>query len=344
MKKVAFGKKEIKKDKRNTAKNKKELLKKKTFKKETGKKGLSEKETEVKKAEAKKSAARPAVKKGLSGKPKADVRAAGPNILRKSKSPEKKTTGKTGPEKQKEFRKSTEKRFFEEKKPGKKKLEKKGSDKKNSAKKESTQNNHLTRPDREVMFPEKEIREGEVRGRKKHEKTVSPGMLFSARKNAVNNLSGNLTERAKSGRGDLLNNLIETNKESEQTLKIVPLGGLEQIGMNITAFVYGDSIVVVDCGLAFPEDDMFGIDLVIPDTTFLEENLDKVKAFVITHGHEDHIGALPYVLKKINVPVYGTRLTMGIIENKLREHNLLNTTERHEIGRASCRERVFRAV
>lgn len=135
MKKVAFGKKEIKKDKRNTAKNKKELLKKKTFKKETGKKGLSEKETEVKKAEvkkaevkktevkkteAKKSAARPAVKKGLSGKPKADVRAAGPNILRKSKSPEKKTTGKTGPEKQKEFRKSTEKRFFEEKKPGKK--------------------------------------------------------------------------------------------------------------------------------------------------------------------------------------------------------------------------------
>ena len=121
MKKVAFGKKEIKKDKRNTAKNKKELLKKKTFKKETGKKGLSEKETEVKKAEvkkaeakkteAKKSAARPAVKKGLSGKPKADVRAAGPNILRKSKSPEKKTTGKTGPERKKEFRKSTEKRF-----------------------------------------------------------------------------------------------------------------------------------------------------------------------------------------------------------------------------------------
>ena len=401
MKKVAFGKKEIKKDKRNTAKNKKELLKKKTFKKETGKKGLSEKETEVKKAEvkkaeakktevkkteAKKSAARPAVKKGLSGKPKADVRAAGPNILRKSKSPEKKTTGKTGPEKQKEFRKSTEKRFFEEKKPGKKKPEKKGSDKKNSAKKtsvkkssekniseknafekntfeknvfeknafekkgfketstgkkgldrkdakkESTQNNHLTRPDREGMFPENEIREGEVRGRKKHEKTVSPGMLFSARKNAVNNLSGNLTERAKSGRGDLLNNLIETNKESEQTLKIVPLGGLEQIGMNITAFVYGDSIVVVDCGLAFPEDDMFGIDLVIPDTTFLEENLDKVKAFVITHGHEDHIGALPYVLKKINVPVYGTRLTMGIIENKLREHNLLNTTERHVVS------------
>ena len=106
-------------------------------------------------------------------------------------------------------------------------------------------------------------------------------------------------------------------------MKIIPLGGLEQIGMNITAFEFGDSIVVVDCGLAFPEDDMFGIDLVIPDTTYLEENIDKVKAFVITHGHEDHIGVLPYVLKKINVPVYATRLTMGIIENKLREHNLL---------------------
>lgn len=111
-------------------------------------------------------------------------------------------------------------------------------------------------------------------------------------------------------------------------LKIIPLGGLEQIGMNITAFEYEDDIIVVDCGLAFPEDDMFGIDLVIPDVTYLEENLDKVRGFVITHGHEDHIGALPYVLQKVNVPVYGTRLTMGIIENKLKEHNMLGTTKR----------------
>ena len=98
----------------------------------------------------------------------------------------------------------------------------------------------------------------------------------------------------------------KTEKEQRQpALRIIPLGGLEQIGMNITAFEYEDSIIVVDCGLAFPEDDMFGIDLVIPDTSYLENNIDKVKGFVITHGHEDHIGALPYVLQKINVPVFG---------------------------------------
>ena len=108
-------------------------------------------------------------------------------------------------------------------------------------------------------------------------------------------------------------------------LKIIPLGGLDQIGMNITAFEYEDSIVVVDCGLSFPADDMLGIDLVIPDVTYLKDNIDKVKGFVITHGHEDHIGALPYVLRDINVPIYATRLTMGIIENKLKEHSLLKT-------------------
>ncbi len=111
-------------------------------------------------------------------------------------------------------------------------------------------------------------------------------------------------------------------------VKIIPLGGLEQIGMNITAFEYEDSIIVVDCGLAFPTDDMLGIDLVIPDVTYLEKNLDKVKGFVITHGHEDHIGALPYVLQRINVPVYGTKLTIGLIENKLKEHNLMKSTKR----------------
>ncbi len=117
-------------------------------------------------------------------------------------------------------------------------------------------------------------------------------------------------------------------KESNSKLKIIPLGGLEQIGMNITAFEYEDSIMVVDCGLAFPEDDMLGIDLVIPDITYLRDNIKKVKGFVITHGHEDHIGSLPYVLKDMNLPIYATKLTMGIIENKLKEHNLLRSTRR----------------
>lgn len=120
-------------------------------------------------------------------------------------------------------------------------------------------------------------------------------------------------------------------KKSESKLKIIPIGGLEQIGMNITAFEYEDSIVVVDCGLAFPEDDMLGIDLVIPDITYLKENAEKVKGFVITHGHEDHIGALPYILKELNVPIYATKLTIGLIENKLKEHNLLRTTKRKTI-------------
>ena len=111
-------------------------------------------------------------------------------------------------------------------------------------------------------------------------------------------------------------------------LKIIPLGGLEAIGMNITAFEYEDSIIVVDCGLAFPEDDMYGIDLVIPDITYLLENADKVKGFVFTHGHEDHIGALPYILKQLNVPIYATKLTMGLIELKLTEHELMKTTRR----------------
>ena len=120
----------------------------------------------------------------------------------------------------------------------------------------------------------------------------------------------------------------QNKKQNTAKLKIIPLGGLEQIGMNITAFEYEDSIVVVDCGLSFPADDMLGIDLVIPDITYLKSNQDKVKGFVITHGHEDHIGALPYVLKEMNVPVYATKLTMGIIENKLEEHNLIHNVRR----------------
>ncbi|MGN1175686.1 MAG: ribonuclease J [Roseburia sp.] len=120
----------------------------------------------------------------------------------------------------------------------------------------------------------------------------------------------------------------KSTENSNSKLKIIPLGGLEQIGMNITAFEYEDSIIVVDCGLSFPEDDMYGIDLVIPDITYLKENIDKVKGFFITHGHEDHIGAIPYVLREINVPIYATKLTMGIIDHKLTEHNLISKVKR----------------
>lgn len=117
-------------------------------------------------------------------------------------------------------------------------------------------------------------------------------------------------------------------KAENASVRIIPLGGLEQIGMNITAIEYDDSIVVVDCGLSFPEEEMLGIDLIIPDVTYLKDNIDKVKAFVITHGHEDHIGAIPYVLKEVNVPIYATRLTMGLIESKLKEHNMLREVKR----------------
>ncbi|MBO6163538.1 MAG: ribonuclease J, partial [Lachnospiraceae bacterium] len=119
-------------------------------------------------------------------------------------------------------------------------------------------------------------------------------------------------------------------KEKEK-LKIIPLGGLEQIGMNMTAIEYGDDIIVIDCGLAFPDDDMLGVDLVIPDVTYLTENIGKVRAFFITHGHEDHIGALPYVLERVPVPVYGMRLTLAIVEGKLVEHPVPDAAERRVV-------------
>lgn len=126
--------------------------------------------------------------------------------------------------------------------------------------------------------------------------------------------------------------MSKKTKTGNEKVRIIPLGGLEQIGMNITAFETENSIIVVDCGLAFPEDDMLGVDLVIPDVTYLKDHREKVKGFVITHGHEDHIGALPYILKELNVPVYATKLTMAIIENKLKEHNLLGVVRRKVVS------------
>ena len=144
---------------------------------------------------------------------------------------------------------------------------------------------------------------------------------LKSKKNA-NKLTENISKRMESRKSNTPK--FEFKKDN---LKIIPLGGLDEIGKNITVFEYGNEIVLVDCGLEFPEDDMLGVDLVIPDVTYLEKNKEKIKGLVVTHGHEDHIGAIPYVLKQINIPIYATRLTVGLIKNKLEEHKLLASTK-----------------
>jgi len=121
-------------------------------------------------------------------------------------------------------------------------------------------------------------------------------------------------------------------KQQQHKLRIIPIGGLDEIGKNMTVVEYGDNIMLIDCGMTFPDGDMLGVDLVIPDITYLKKNADKVRAIVLTHGHEDHIGCIPYFLKEINVPIYGTRLTLGLVENKLKEHNLLAKVKLHRIS------------
>ena len=118
------------------------------------------------------------------------------------------------------------------------------------------------------------------------------------------------------------------SKAEPKPIKVSFLGGLNEVGKNMTLFEYGEDMFLVDCGLAFPDQDMLGVDLVLPDFTYVERNADRIRGIVITHGHEDHIGAIPYVLRDINVPIYATKLTIGIIEHKLKEHNMLTKVKR----------------
>ena len=119
----------------------------------------------------------------------------------------------------------------------------------------------------------------------------------------------------------------KNKKQSTEKVRIIPLGGMECIGMNMTAIEYEDSIIVIDCGMEFADDTLLGIDLIIPDISYLKQNREKVKALFITHGHEDHIGAIPYVMKEINVPIYGTKLSMALIQKKLMEHRMENAVK-----------------
>ncbi len=120
--------------------------------------------------------------------------------------------------------------------------------------------------------------------------------------------------------------------QKSKKIKITPLGGLHEVGKNMTVFEYGSDLLILDCGLAFPDDDMLGVDMVIPDITYLQKHKNRIRGIVLTHGHEDHIGAIPYVLKEFNVPVFGTKLTLGILKNKLTEHGILNSTKLNVIN------------
>ncbi len=183
----------------------------------------------------------------------------------------------------------------------------------------------------ETGFAEQERK---VRVKKENRRETSKKTVQKQEEKTINQKTKTQEKTVRSAKRQKRNpkNLKEDVRIKKSPLKIIPLGGLLEIGKNITVFEYEDEIVIVDCGLAFPTEDMLGVDLVVADTTYLERNKDKIKGLVITHGHEDHIGGIPYLLRQVNIPIYGTRFTLGLLRNKLDEHRLLKSTKMYEVN------------